>query len=101
MLLAGGLQKLNIVAVVPESKRDKLSAKEWAEAALATVGGKVSEESTDAFAFGVVDGDPTADRFPIKMKDTARGGAFAVLKEKKLVADESDDDEPDFSAFDM
>lgn len=101
MLLAAGLNKLNVAAVIPEDKREQLSAKDWVNAALATVGGQASEESTDAYAFGTVDGDPTNDRFPIKMKDTARGGAFAVLKSKNLVADEDSDDEPDFSAFDM
>lgn len=101
MLLAAGVHKLNVTAVVPEGKREGLSAKEWVDAALAVVGGKASEESTDAFAFGVVEGDPTADRFPIKMKDTARGGAFALLKQKSLVEEEESDDEPDFSAYDI
>jgi len=101
MLLAAGVGKLNVTAVVPENKRDKLSAKEWVEAALASVGGTASEESTDAFAFGTIDGNPAEDKFPIKMKDIARGGAFALLKQKSLVVEEEDDDEPDFSAFDI
>eukprot|EP01127_Copromyxa_protea_P012484 TRINITY_DN3272_c0_g1_i1.p1 TRINITY_DN3272_c0_g1~~TRINITY_DN3272_c0_g1_i1.p1 ORF type:complete len:157 (-),score=60.24 TRINITY_DN3272_c0_g1_i1:46-516(-) len=100
MLVAAGLKKLNVVAVIPEDKREKLSAKDWVSAALAVVGGVLSEESTDAFAFGIVDGNPEEDKFPLKMKDTARGGAFAFLKKNGLVVDEESDDEPDFSAFD-
>ena len=102
MLLSAGLKQLNCYASIPEDKQGSLSAADWVGAALAAVGGSTSEGASAASAQGTVEGNPEADKFPIKMKDVARAGAFALLREKGLMQEESEeDDEPDFSAFDV
>ena len=79
-----------------------MCAKAWVNAALTAVAASATEEgSSGSYAFGSVDGDPAADKFPIKMKDLARAAGLAFLREKGLLVDDEDsDDEPDFSAFD-
>jgi hypothetical protein len=100
MLLAAGVHKLHAVAVIPENKREGLSAADWVQAAISPWPGH-SVEGDAAKAYSTIEGNPEQDLFPLKMKDTARGQAFALLKSKELVSDESDDDEPDFSAYDF
>eukprot|EP01126_Amoeba_proteus_P060273 TRINITY_DN7953_c0_g1_i5.p1 TRINITY_DN7953_c0_g1~~TRINITY_DN7953_c0_g1_i5.p1 ORF type:complete len:103 (+),score=29.36 TRINITY_DN7953_c0_g1_i5:290-598(+) len=102
MLLAAGVNKLHCIATVPESKSELISAQEWAQSALSKVGGALAEGSTAASASGTVAGNPDAGKFPIKMKDEARGGAFEILRAKDLLPpDDQDEDEPDFSAYDF
>eukprot|EP01084_Bolivina_argentea_P100010 179671_1 len=95
MLFSSGIDKLALMAYVPEDKQAKLSAAEWMKAVVATFEGEVLTGATAASAKGQAMLDQDKGRFPIKMKDLAIPAAIAYLKEKGVFPDKDDDDESD------
>jgi len=92
LLLTFDVNKIYIVAYVSEDKSSQVNATEWVKAALDAVGGVLADGATATLAHGHVDGDPTKDRYPIKLKDQAKSAGFAYLKSKGAIEEESDDD---------
>ena len=93
MLLSAGVNKLVVLAFVPEDKTSQVSAKEWVEAALKSVGGTLVDGATESSAQAEVAGDASANKFPIKMKDTARADAFAYLRSKGAIEEDDESEE--------
>lgn len=96
MLLSAGLDNLILAAVVPESKAELVSAAEWVEAALKVVNATPKDGASKTVAYGEFKCDRENGQFPIKLLDTAKSAAFAFLRSKGQVQDESSDDEPGF-----
>jgi len=100
MLIAAGLKKVLIYVHVPEDKRSTVSALEWVNTGLASMGDAPVTTGNDGDAHAELLGDPTKNRYPIKMKDTVRGSVFAWLRKKGAIK-EADDDEPVYNFNDL
>lgn len=95
MVFSSGTEQLAVICDVPESKRDKLSAKVWMEDVMKKVGGELIKGS-DAVATGAVKADSNKGIFPIKVKDTAISISIDFLKQKGLFPDGDDDSDDDY-----
>lgn len=69
-----------------------ITLRQWIDAVNAAVKGEILEE-TDEFIKAVAKGDPTNDRFPLKMRDVAISAGFEFLRNHELVLDEESDDD--------
>merc|ERR1712232_845013 len=102
MLFSAGTNQLGIVAYVPESKKDSLSAIEWITKVSALFQGEVEKSSTKAYARAFITADGDKNKFPLKMKEPCITEAINFLKAKGLFPDaDSDDDEMVFGDDDF
>jgi hypothetical protein len=97
LLLSAGLDSLILGASVPADKTAQVSANDWVTAAANAVAGTVTEGGSETAATGSKLGDKEKNEYPIKLLDIAKSGAFAFLRSKGAVQDDSDDDEPVFA----
>jgi hypothetical protein len=90
MLITAGVEKLIVIINIHNQQAENISAKEWLQSSIIGIGKDtdISEDSTDTFAKAVI----TIDT-PFKLKDSVRGNAFAFLRKKKLLVEESDEEE--------
>jgi len=96
LILGNAKNQTHLVAHVPEDKHAAAgTAIDWVNAALGSMGDpaiSASETNTVTTASGTLPGDPNTNRFPIKMKDTARAAVFSMLRKKGALKEESDDE---------
>jgi len=85
-----------IVALVPPSKSEGASAIELINKALTVIADPPAPTGNNNLAQAIVKANPEKGIFPIKLKDLARGQVFVLLRERGLVKDEEEDDEPVF-----
>jgi len=100
LILTGGLDKFMCVAVVPDSKKDKVTAADWVNATMAVCKTPAAEGATENRASAEYTCNKDAGEFPIKMVDTAKAASLAFLRSKGQVEDESDDDDEPAFRFD-
>jgi len=89
LIIAAGRTKLSCLASIPPAQRGKgVACQEWIKSLLV-----FPEAKGDANEAGAeLDCDPDKDEFPIKMKDSTAGNAFAFLKKLKFLDEGSEDE---------
>merc|ERR1719193_2568700 len=95
MVFSSGTEQLAVICDVPETKREKISAKEWMEVVMKQLNGKLVKGDV-GLAVGVVVKDQAKGIFPIKMKDEGISFSIAHLKSKGLFPDNNDESDDDF-----
>ena len=96
LLLTAGKKNLLALAIVPESRKSVVSAKEILDAALTDFSVETKELPSGG-VLGTVKADEEKNVFPIKVKDTARANASAFMQKKGCFGeDDSSDDEVAF-----
>jgi len=95
MVFSSGTEQLAVICDVPETKREKISAKEWMEVVMKQLNGKLVKGDV-GLAVGVVVKDQAKGIFPIKLKDEGISFSIAHLKSKGLFPDNNDDSDDDF-----
>jgi len=91
MLFSDGLDKLCIVAYIPDGYGSILTCTDWLQAVSKVIGGTVVESTSTSGKLVV---HASAHSHPIKLKDPGITAAISVLKEKGLF--HAQDDEDDF-----
>ena len=104
MIFSAGVERLALVAYVPDAEHNKsapkVECKAWMEHVLETVGGgEVVKGVTAANSpkggkvmVAVIPADKDKGKFPLKDKDAAMGAAFAFLRSKGAFPEDNDDD---------
>merc|ERR1719378_439755 len=93
MILSDGVDKLAILAYVPDELKDKVDATEWLQAVLDEVkGGETVEGNTPLLAGGLVKADADAGKFPLKDRDVAQKASIAYLRAKGVFPAEKEED---------
>jgi len=100
MFVSGGQKTFIIAAVVPDEKANDLNATDWVKTALTVLASPPAVKGDKNLAHAVVDANPDAGIFPLKLKDLTRGPVFMLLKKKGLVKDDDDDDDEGLPSFD-
>lgn len=99
MLLSADDERCAIVAHVPEALKELCEVKEWVEASVKGMDAKYI--STDDTIIRLeLPKNKEKEQFPLKMRDLVINQAFAFLKDKQLVLDESSSD-PDVNYAEM
>ena len=99
IMLSAGDEKLIALAYVPDDLESTLPIKEWLEHVMSSVGGKVIGEPANNRLRAEAPADKDNNLFPLKMRDTAIGAGFGLLRKKGLVVDEDSDDDVDYAAM--
>merc|ERR1712146_438808 len=93
IMFSAGDDKLIALAYVPDA------LKEWLEHVMSSVGGKVVGDVKDNCLRAEAPADKDNNLFPLKMRDTAIGMGFQLLRKKGLVVDEDSDDDVDYAGM--
>lgn len=92
ILFSAGPDKLLMYCHLPKEVNEKCSMKEWMDAIMKPVDGKVIEES-EFFMKAEAAGNPDDGKFPLKMRDEAIGAGFLFLRQKGLILEDDDSDD--------
>jgi hypothetical protein len=90
MIITSSLEKLVVVIKIHDQQASNINAKEWLTSSILGIGKDtdIFEDSTDTFAKAII-----TVATPFKLHDSVRGNAFAFLRKKKLLIEESSDEE--------
>merc|ERR1712146_823360 len=99
IMFSAGDDKLIALAYVPDALEETLPIKEWLEHVMSSVGGKVVGDVKDNCLRAEAPADKDNNLFPLKMRDTAIGMGFQLLRKKGLVVDEDSDDDVDYAGM--
>lgn len=85
---------LLIYAHCPKSLAEEksITLREWVDAVAGAIKAEVIDEQPE-YIKAVAKGDPSNDRFPLKMRDVAISAGFEFLRGKQLVLDEESDED--------
>jgi len=101
LLCSHGVEALAVTLSVPAGERGTVDPNAWLEFACESIGGsKIAakrEDLPDGTICLSIAQDGSQGRFPIKMKDEVIGSGFQFLREKGLLNEDDDDEEPDMN----
>lgn len=84
---------------VPAKRAEQLGADEWCATVTEGLGGSVVEDPANSLThrFYVAQQDPANNLFPLKMRDAVMAKSFELLRSRKLMMEDDDDEEFDIS----
>jgi len=89
-------KQVAFLCYVPTDLQATVDREEWVNRMIKDIDGKITK-TTDTLVYAVAEGSADKGLYPLKMREAALGQGFALIKEKGLVMDDSDDD-VDYSA---
>ncbi|KAI8826781.1 uncharacterized protein EV422DRAFT_10643 [Fimicolochytrium jonesii] len=98
MIFSTNDERVAIVAHVPESKKDKIDAKEWLQSVVGHYDGKVLS-GDNLLASGEILANPDKGIFTLKVRDEALTKGIEYLRSKGCFPEANDDDSDDDVVF--
>ena len=97
-LLYADERVLLIVSHVPVERRADINHKEWFDAIVNSVGADIiSKEGEENVLRARMAADPSKNKYPLKVRDTAINSSFEYLVSKQLVRPDDDDDDENYA----
>lgn len=98
-LVSNSDTKVVVSFYVHPNRAEQLGIDEWCETVTEGLGGSVVEDANDSPAqrFYVAQQDPANNLFPLKMRDAVMSKSFELLRARKLMMEDDDDEEFDIS----
>eukprot|EP00052_Salpingoeca_macrocollata_P014062 m.109954 g.109954 ORF g.109954 m.109954 type:complete len:180 (+) comp19170_c3_seq1:90-629(+) len=94
LLLSANDKHVGCLFHVPKELQEEkgMSLDDWVKSIMEPTGGKILEKD-ETTCKATIEGDPTKERFPLKLRDLAISCSFGELKKRMLVVDDDDDDD--------
>ncbi|GLI71765.1 hypothetical protein VaNZ11_017086 [Volvox africanus] len=97
MLLSAGDKTLAFLCNIPKELAESyphVQATKWIDKLIEAAGGKVvTREESEEVIKVLVEGDPSNNLYPLKMRDAASNAGCAFLRENGLLPDDDSDDD--------